>query len=395
MKAKIKNYLGIIFLAIITILLLFYKEVCSPTSMLEKCDIIFNQYNTSGILWVFWKIVSIVTRGIALVTVCINVLAIIGVIRGVVHAKRIFWTSLVLNMLNVSWLLILTIAEKSEMLLRFLAKICCFLSGVEYQAEADLSVAFKPLNYFLERRIVIGIVIVLLVGCLVWAVKEKNKEAINISYGKVAAYILLVGISQLFLTLCTESHTLYSILGIKKEQWVYFASLGDTKAGFGFFFYVPLIFLFLVSLVLLLHDKLSKGKMVLMSFGLFLAQTIFLIVGVLYSIALDTETARQNNLLYYSLSIKKEMIAECIGFSVFEFVAIVILLNLLSRRCSFLLALIVQICILICSLILMKFFQQINLFGVAIGLSSLIGYAILWSKRYLAQCNFFAGSIVL
>ena len=91
---------------------------------------------------------------------------------------------------------------------------------------------------------------------------------------------------------------------------------------------------------------------------------------------MDTETARQNNLLYYSLSIKKEMIAECIGFSVFEFVAIVILLNLLSRRCSFILALIVQICILICSLVLMKFFQQINLFGVAIGLSSLIGYAI-------------------
>ncbi len=58
--------------------------------------------------------------------------------------------SLVLNMLNVSWLPILTIVEKSEVLLRFLAKICCCLSGVEYQAESDLSVAFKPLNYFLE-----------------------------------------------------------------------------------------------------------------------------------------------------------------------------------------------------------------------------------------------------
>ncbi len=59
-------------------------------------------------------------------------------------------------------------------------------------------------------------------GYLVWAIKGKNKEAINISYGKVAAYIILVGISQLFLTLCTESHTLYSFY----HKYVLFDEMG-------------------------------------------------------------------------------------------------------------------------------------------------------------------------
>lgn len=334
MKEKFNLYGGFVVLFIIIILCCSFYKLIYPDNMMKTCDYIFDSYNTSGMIWTFWKMVGGVTRLMAFVTVSVTILAMVGIFCRFVGSRKLVWGSIVLNALNVIWLFGLTLAEKNENILRFFIKIFSFICQVEYNPKANLAAATNKLDYFGNRGFVLCIIVLLLVVCVIWMLKKEIKENVYVGYGKLVLYILIVGIIHQFIDFCTESHVMYSFLGIPKEDWEYLFYVRGLKTGFGLFFYIPVILLVITVLNLLLYHKLAKGKMMLISTGLLLVNLGMVMFGMLNNINESAEYAINNNALFYAVSLKKVMVSECIGLFLLEFVAMVILINLLPQKSS-------------------------------------------------------------
>lgn len=384
MKEKVNNYLGLITVIFITALLCCYRDLFYPEVMMERCSYIFDQYNTSGVVWAFWKMVSEVTRVLALITSITGMLAIVYSIRKSVAFKKVFWFSIVSCILNVIWIFCLTVAEKQESVLHLFAKVFSGVCRVEYNPNTKLSVAFEKLTYFGDRVFLLLVISLLVAFFIVWVKKKRAMVVASCPYGKISLYVIMAGILHLIFNLCTESHFLYSLLGVPKSQWGYFAGVEGTKAGFGFFFYVPVALIVAVGLILVLHNRLSKRKLVAIGSGLLIVNIIIVLAGILSQIAENAEYAKKAGRVYYSLSIKKAMVTECFGLFVFEIIVLVCLVDLISEERSFLQSMAVLICTLIVSMAVMRFIGRVDAFGLIFGLAGLVIYLIFVLVKFLA-----------
>ncbi len=387
MKEKANNYLGLITVVFITALLCCYRDLFYPDVMMERCSYIFDQYNTSGVVWTFWKMVSEVTRVLALITSIAGMLAIVCSIRKSTAFKKVFWFSIVSYILNVIWLLSLTVAEKQESVLRFFVKFFSGVCQVEYNPNTELSMAFEKLTYFGDRVFLLLAMSLLVAFSIVWAKKKGTMEASSYSsysYGKISLYMIMAGVLHLIFNLCTESHFLYSLLGVPKSRWEYFGGVEGTKAGFGFFFYVPVALIVAVGLILILHNRLSKRKLTAIGSGLLIANIIIVLAGIFSQMKENTEYAKKAGSVYYSLSIKKAMVTECFGLFIFELIVLVCLVDLISEERSFLQSMAILICILIGSMGVMRFSGQVDAFGLILGLGSLVIYLIFVLVKFFA-----------
>ena len=182
MKEKINLYWGLIILLFITILYCSFYKLIYPDYMMRTCEYIFDQYNTAGIVWTFWKVVGGVTRVMALVTIFVTLLAIVGGFCRFVVSRRLAWVSILLNALNVLWLFGLTLAETNETVLRFFVRIFTYVCHVEYNPSVNLAEAVSQLNYFGNRSFVLCMIAILLIICVLWLTKSKNEERVSIGY---------------------------------------------------------------------------------------------------------------------------------------------------------------------------------------------------------------------
>lgn len=125
--------------------------------------------------------------------------------------------------------------------------------------------------------------------------------------------------------------------------------------------------LFLTSIIL-------QGLLV--SFASLLSNTVFVIVTMLNTISETAEYAHKNNYSFYSLTVKRAIVLECVGLFAFETISDIILINLLLKKYIFLQAMLVQICIFVAGMLFMGLCKNVYLFGIAIGLFSLILFSL-------------------
>lgn len=372
MYSKKLKYL--ILLAILVGLIPFYKLIY-PNEMLGMCKITFDQYNSSGITWTYWKMVGEITRVLVSASILVTIFAIVAGLRKYVDEKKMFLISIVTNSLSVIWFLCLTIAENNKLLLSFLAKIFSSICRIEYSSTANLSSIYE-LNYFGNKSFWLVILVLLIVICAVLFKKEKTQELTSEENGKSLLYLAIAGGMHLLFNMCTESHVIYKMLGIHNNEWDYVESVESMKAGYGFFFHVPVMLIVVMGIVLLLYKKISNAKVITLSVCLLLANIVYVCAGVLKNIAEMTQIAEQNKSEFYSLSLKRVILSECMGLFVFEIVSVIILIQLLKKKFSILQTVVVQIAILGCSFFGMRLCNQVQLFGVVIGVSCIVVYLI-------------------
>lgn len=368
---KVNDYLGILMLFIVLALFCSFYKLIYPELMLDTYGVIFDQYNTSGVIWSFWKMISYVTRVLTLVTISVSLFAIVCELQQFVKARFFFCVSLALNFINAICLFGLMAAEKSESILKFLIKIFAAINRTEFSSASDLSVFQNKLDYVSSRNIVLYIILLILLLCAIWIKKKPKIEKVDIATTQIAIYILEVGFLHSFFNYCTESRLLFKIFGIERDQWELINDSIIGKNGFGFFFYIPVMFIIAISLTLLLFNKWSIIKLLLLNGVLLLAHIIYVITAVFYQLSKHEINASNQKLLFFSLTAKKVILSECIGLFIFEFVTIFVLIQFLQKKCSVLQLIQFPICIFIISMLVVMIFHKVELVGIIIGLVSL------------------------
>lgn len=376
---RINNYFGVLMLFIVLALSCTFYKLMYPEIMLDTYGVIFDQYNTSGAIWSFWKIISLVTRVLTLVTISVSLFAIVGELQQFVKAKLLFGVSLILNFINVIWLFSLMAAEKSEPVLRFFIKIFSTINRTGYNSASNISSFQNKLDYVGSKSIVLYIIVLFLFLCVIWIKKREKAENRDIGTIQIAVYILEIGLLHSFFNYCTESHLLFRMFGVERNQWDVLNDSIIGKNGFGFFFYIPVMFIVAISLTLFLYNKMSKFRLLLLNGGLLLANIFYVVFAVFNQISKHEIEASNQKLLFFSLTAQKVVLSECIGLFIFEFVTILALIQFLQKKCSLFQLILCPVCILVSSLLIMTIFHKIELMGIIIGSVSLVfsGFYIL------------------
>lgn len=379
---KINSYFGIILLILVLALSCSFYKLMYPEVMLDTYGVIFDQYNTSSAIWSFWKMISFVTRVLTLVTFSVSLFAIVCELQQFIKAGFLFGVSIVLNFINVIWFFCLMAAEKSESVLRFLIQISAAITRTEFHPASGLSAFQNRLSYISSRSIVLYIILLILLLCVIWLKRTPKMEKEDIATTQIAVYILEVGLLHLFFNYCTESHLLFRLFGIKQDQWDVLSDSVMGKNGFGFFFYIPVMFLVVISLTLFLFNKLSKNKLLFLDGVLLLANIIYVGIAVFDQLSKQEISASSQKLLFFSLTAEKVILSECIGLFVFEIVTVFVLIQFLQKKCSIFQFILFPICIFLISMLVVTIFHQVELIGVIIGLVSLFFFAFFLLNLY-------------
>ncbi len=370
MKKK-NSYFIYVELSVIILAFLAYTKLLYPNEMLQMMDLTFDQYNTSGVMWSYWKAISDITRILVLIAGVINLYVIIGGFgkktgRGVTAAISV-------DIVYAVWILLMTIAEKSTAVLTALLKIFSGVCGVTYYADGDYASCMESVDYFTSRIFVLAFIIIM----LVCAVCCRNKVQDAISHKKEILYIIFAGLIHLLFDVSTESRALYHLLGISDDKWTYLASIRADKIGMIFALGIPIVFIVICVVITLFHDKIPKTRIIPCSLLIEAISMICMVIAILVRISNNIKDAKASNVLYYSGTVKQVLLLENAGLFVFECVSIIILVNLVRDKMTFSKAMILQLVITLVSFGLMRVIADMELWGVVIGVSSLV-VLVLW-----------------
>lgn len=382
---KISNYLGLFMLFMVLVLSCAFNKLMYPEIMLDTYGVIFDQYNFSGTIWLFWKVISIVTRGLALVTISVSLIAVVAEIQKFSKARFLYYAGIIVNFLNIIWLFSVMALEKNESILRFCMDLLSTVNHTGYSLNSNLYLFQSKLDYVSSRSFVLYMMVLLLLICTIWIKKSKQiSECIQCNTIQIVFYTLEVGFLHALFDFCTESQLFYKMIGIESNQWDALSDSLIVKKGLGFYFYIPIVFLLLISLTLLFYRRLSKLKLLLVDGSLLLIHNTYVVFSVLNQISKYENNAKSQGILFYALTAKKIVVSECIGLCIFEFTALFILVHFLQKKCTFLQLSLFPICILAFGFVFLSIFQKIELWGIFIGIASLFFiavYILIYRKR--------------